>query len=120
MPNPVTHFEIVGRDGDRLMQFYRDTFGWDIDADNEMRYGMVQPQGSGIGGGITGIEGTESGQGPRVTVYIEVPDAAATLEDVRQHGGGVVMDLSEVPGGLKIALFSDPEGNVIGLAEAST
>ena len=36
MPNPVVHFEIVGRDGDRLMQFYRDVFDWEIDVNQEM------------------------------------------------------------------------------------
>jgi uncharacterized protein len=64
MGQPVVHFEIVGKDGDKLQSYYAELFGWDIDADNEMKYGIVQrdgnvnPDGVGIGGGIsTGPEG---------------------------------------------------------------
>ncbi len=56
MANPVTHFEIQGADGPKLQQFYRDTFGWDVDANNPMDYGMVSAQGRGIGGGITAMQ----------------------------------------------------------------
>ena len=42
MGHPVVHFEIVGKDGDKLQSYYAELFGWDIDADNEMRYGLVQ------------------------------------------------------------------------------
>ncbi|MFA7297868.1 MAG: VOC family protein [Dehalococcoidia bacterium] len=120
MPNPVVHFEIVGRDGDRLMQFYRDVFDWQIDVNEEMHYGMVQPQGSGIGGGVSGVEGTEAESGPRVSVYIEVPDVTAALAEVQQHGGRTLLDVSDVPGGVTIAMFMDPEGNTIGLVQAGT
>ncbi len=117
MANPVTHFEIQGKDGAALQQFYRDVFAWDVDADNPMDYGMVSPQdGRGIGGGISAMQ---PGDSPRVTVYVEVPDLVATLEQVKQRGGRVLMEPTEVPGadGLVLAQFADPEGNVIGLAK---
>jgi hypothetical protein len=31
MPNPVVHFEIIGRDAARLRQFYSDAFGWGVE-----------------------------------------------------------------------------------------
>ena len=49
-----------------------------------------------------------------MTVYIEVPDPAATLQTAAKNGGTVMMEPMEVPGtqsGLVIAMFSDPEGN---------
>ncbi len=58
-----------------------------------------------------------------MTVYIEVPDPAATLQTAAKNGGTVMMEPMEVPGtqsGLVIAMFSDPEGNVIGLAKEGT
>ena len=33
MANPVVHFEVLGKDGERLQQFYRDLFGWKIDVE---------------------------------------------------------------------------------------
>ena len=48
MANPVVHFEVLGKDGERLQQFYRDLFGWKIDANNPMKYGYVEPEEGGI------------------------------------------------------------------------
>ena len=31
MPNPVVHFEVLGRDPERLRTFYADAFGWEIE-----------------------------------------------------------------------------------------
>lgn len=112
MPNPVVHFEINGKDGARLQQFYRDAFSWNIDANNPMGYGMVDNEGQGIGGGISGGEATS------VTVYIEVPDLAAALKTVEGLGGRIVQDITEVPGMVTLAMFADPEGNVVGLVKA--
>src|SRR5262249_30930318 len=42
MGNPVIWFEINGKDPTRLHDFYREVFGWTIDADNPMSYGFVQ------------------------------------------------------------------------------
>ena len=58
MGQPVVHFEIIGKDGDKLKSYYAELFGWEIDSDNEMVYGLVQrdgntnADGAGIGGGV--------------------------------------------------------------------
>ena len=53
MPNPVVHFEVIGKDGQKLQRFYGQVFEWDIKADNPMQYGMISGgEGGGIGGGI--------------------------------------------------------------------
>ncbi len=117
MPNPVIHFEILGPDGKQLQDFYSALFGWDIDANNEMQYGMIGPQdGSGIGGGISA---SEDGK-PMVTVYIDVPDLEASLAKVESLGGKVIMPPMDVPGGPKIAMFSDTAGNMVGLTLAGS
>ena len=109
MANPVTWFEVIGKDGDKLRKFYSDVFGWKIDANNPMNYGMVNNEGKGIDGGV--------GQGdkPSLTFYVEVPDAAAALKQAEAAGAKVVMPVMDVPGGPTIAQFSDPEGNVVGI-----
>jgi uncharacterized protein len=116
MANPVTHFEIHGRDGKKTQAFYASLFGWTVDADNPMDYGMVSAQeGHGIGGGIAQAQGQ-----PMVTVYVEVEDLEATLKTAESLGGKTVLPPSDVPGGPKLALFADPDGNLIGLAQAGT
>jgi uncharacterized protein len=116
MANPVTHFEIHGRDGKKTQAFYASLFGWTVDADNPMDYGMVSAQeGEGIGGGIAQAQGQ-----PMVTVYVEVEDLEATLKTAESLGGKTVLPPSDVPGGPKLALFADPDGNLIGLAQAGT
>jgi predicted enzyme related to lactoylglutathione lyase len=39
MGQPVVHFEVVGKDGAKLQQYYSELFGWEIDANNPMNYG---------------------------------------------------------------------------------
>jgi len=109
MANPVVHFEINGKDGAQLQQFYRDAFEWNIDADNPMNYGLVDNDGEGIGGGISG------GEAASVTIYIEVADLTAALKKIESLGGRVVQDVTEIPDMVTMALFADPEGNVVGL-----
>src|SRR5215469_15838866 len=41
MGAPVVRFEIMGGKGNRLEKFYGELFGWTIDSNNPMKYGMV-------------------------------------------------------------------------------
>ena len=122
MGQPVVHFEIVGKDRDKLQSYYAELFGWEIDADNEMRYGLVQrdgntnPDGVGIGGGIgVGPEGYDG----HVTFYIEVPDVGAALDKAEQLGGTKMMGPDTPMEGLTIGLFNDPEGHTIGVMHSA-
>ena len=47
MGQPVVHFEILGKDPKKLQGFYGDLFGWHIDANNPMNYGIVDTHGEG-------------------------------------------------------------------------
>lgn len=116
MGNPVVHFEINGRDASRLQQFYGELFGWKIDADNPMNYGIVDTQagGDGINGGI----GQSEQGGTQVTFYIAVPDVQAVLDSVERTGGRTVVPVTEIPNMVTFAQFADPEGNVVGLVKS--
>ena len=52
MPNPVVHFEIQSNQAGELQEFYSKLFGWKIDANNPMSYGIVDTESEGISGGI--------------------------------------------------------------------
>ena len=119
MGNPVNHFEVTGSDGAKLQKFYGDLFGWRINADNPMNYGMVEAVEGGIGGGISAGD-PQSPNKAMVTFYVQVDDPAATLKKVESMGGKTVMPPMDVPGGPQIAQFSDPDGNVIGLTKAGS
>lgn len=122
MGYPVVHFEITGTDGEALQKYYGELFGWDIDADNEFRYGIVNREGNtnedgvGIGGGIS--SGPEGYPG-HVTVYVQVPDVEAALAKAESLGGTRTMGPEEVMPGLTIGLFTDPQGHTMGVMGGS-
>jgi predicted enzyme related to lactoylglutathione lyase len=119
MGQAVVHFEIAGKDAEKLQSYFGELFGWDIDADNEFKYGIVQREGNtnadgiGIGGGIGG-PGPE-GYAGHVTFYVEVPDVEESLAKAESLGGSRVMGPDKVTEELEIGLFTDPEGHVIGV-----
>ena len=113
MPNPVVHFEVLGKDGKQSQEFYANLFGWHIDANNPMSYGIVNTHAEGgINGGVASSDST-----PRVTVYVQVDDINAYLQKVEGMGGKTVMPRTVIPDAVTMALFTDPDGNVIGLVE---
>jgi predicted enzyme related to lactoylglutathione lyase len=117
---PVVHFEVVGKDGTKLQQYYGELFGWEPDADNPMNYGMVSREdnlgrdGVGIGGGI--------GQGPEgydghVTFYVAVPDVEEALQKAESLGGQRIMGPEDIMGQVVLGQFKDPEGNMVGVVQ---
>jgi predicted enzyme related to lactoylglutathione lyase len=121
MGQPVVHFEIVGQDAEKLHSYYAELFGWSIDANNPMKYGIVvrednlNSDGVGIGGGVgPGPEGYPG----HVTFYVEVADVEAALAKAESLGGTRMMGPDEVMDGLVIGLFNDPEGHVIGVIQS--
>jgi len=123
MGQAVVHFEVIGKDVEKLRSYYSDMFGWDIDANNPMNYGIVQRDGNtsadgiGIGGGI--------GRGPEgysghVTFYVEVPDVESSLAKAESLGGARMMGPDQVAEGVEIGLFTDPEGHVIGVMKSTS
>jgi predicted enzyme related to lactoylglutathione lyase len=115
MANSVSWFEIIGGDAARLHRFYSELFGWHIDANNKMQYGMVSADEAGIGGGIG--PNPEGGPG-YVTIYVSVDDINASAAKAVQLGGKMIMPPTELPEfKVTFALFSDPEGHTIGLSQ---
>ena len=120
MGQPVVHFEVIGKDGAKLQSYYADLFGWEIDAGNEMNYGMVDgkknpaPDGMGIGGGIA--DGPEGYEG-HVTFYVAVPDIEEALAKAESLGGTRVMGPETIMDTIELGQFKDPEGHLIGLVK---
>lgn len=125
MGNPVVHFEIIGSDPATLRSYYGDLFGWrfavggavadGISASGE--YGFVDHDANNDGVGIPGGIGGGEGYGNRALFYIGVPDVEAALAEAERLGGTRVLGPAGTPGGdLVVGHFTDPEGNLIGVA----
>ena len=122
MTGAVVHFEITGTDGAKLRSFYSDLFGWKINADNPMGYGIVEsePTSTGDAGLPGGIAQGPEGYPGHVTVYVEVPDVEAALARSESLGGQRLMGPEKVMENVEIGLFHDPEGHVNGVIKAAS
>lgn len=124
MGQPVVHFEILGKDGEKTQRYYSELFGWKIEPlpfDNPTQYGLIErdgntnAEGAGIGGGVGGAP---EGESHHVTFYVEVPDVEEALTKAESLGGTRTMGPMEVPGDTVIGLFQDPDGNPVGVVQA--
>ena len=115
MAAPVTHFEIMAKDGQRTRDFYGALFDWKISVIPEVAYGMVD---TGVKMGINGGIGQVDAAGhPSVVFYVQVEDPQVYLDKVLGLGGTVIVPVTEVPDMVTFAQFADPDGNIIGLVK---
>jgi predicted enzyme related to lactoylglutathione lyase len=120
MGQPVVHFEVIGKDGAKLQSYYAELFGWNINADNPMKYGMVDrkdnpaPENGGIGGGVAG--GPEGYEG-HVTFYVAVDDVEEALAKAESLGGTRIMGPETIMDMVELGQFKDPEGHLIGVVK---
>jgi uncharacterized protein len=119
--NPIVHFEVIGSAPDELRRFYGDLFGWEFDTSGTVSdavseptsYGFVEPGASGVAIGVGGGEGYPA----QTVAYVGVPDVAAALERAEDLGGTKVLGPARRPDGqLVIGQFTDPQGNLVGVA----
>jgi uncharacterized protein len=121
--NPVVHFEILGSDGPGLVEFYRELFGWDlrrVPMTGYDTYAYLPEPDQGIGGGVGEFEPGDLAGTHLVTVYVEVTDPEATLDQAVRAGAEVTLPVTEIVGVGAIARFRDPQGNVVGLVRSTT
>ena len=124
MPQPVVHFEVIGKDPDRLRQYFGDLFGWEFNTPSPVAaevsapdsYGFLDlvtsEDGTGIRGGVGGGPAYQS----HAVFYVAVPNVEAALERAERLGGKRLMGPATSPSGLVVGHFTDPEGTLIGVA----
>jgi predicted enzyme related to lactoylglutathione lyase len=112
--NAVVHFEVGAADDGPLVEFYRELFGWKLDASGG-GYTVIDTRGgTGINGGI----GKSRTGEPWSAFYVETDDLQATLDKANSLGGATVMPVTDFGGPVTIAMFTDPDGLLIGLVRA--
>jgi len=125
MGQPVVHFEVTGKQPEQLRAFYGGLFDWEFDTSGPVsdavseagNYGFVDryttDDGTGIRGGVGGGRDYPS----HVLFYVGVPNVEAALHAAERLGGTRVLGPARNPGNdLVIGHFTDPEGNLIGVA----
>lgn len=111
--HPVVWFEVMGKKGPKVREFYGDLFGWTYDVPEGMDYGLVEAKGGqGIPGGIGG-----NPERQWVTFYVSTPSIEASLKQAESLGGKTLMKRTVLPGGTIVGMLADPEGQAIGLVE---
>src|SRR5262249_44080908 len=93
MGAPVVHFEIMGCEGSELETFYRELFGWKINSNNPMKYGVVETVGGP--GGINGGVGPDKDGSKRISIHARVEDLQGTLDRAERLGGNQVSWLAD-------------------------
>lgn len=118
MKHPIAHFEVVGKDHDSLVKFYKEIFEWDLQQmPGGMKYSTTadwSPGDPGIGGGIGESDDPDKRW---VTFYAAVPDTDEWLKKVEAAGGKTVVPTTTIPNVVTYAVFEDPEGNRMGIVK---
>ncbi len=116
MGQPVAFFEVISAEPERAQKFYGELFGWQVAPAPEMDgYALVD-----TGAGDTAVNG---GIGPSqapgdagVKIYMRVDDLDGYLARAQELGGTPLVSPTDLPGDYgRIAVFADPDGNLVGL-----
>ena len=125
MSAKVVHFEIPVDDRERASSFYASVFDWEMQHMPEMRYTIAGTVPVGDDqlptepGAINGGLMDRSSETPNPVITIGVDDIDVALKAVEANGGSVITPKTPIPGMGAFAYFTDSEGNVMGLFEAS-
>jgi hypothetical protein len=127
MAQPVVHFEIIGKEPAKLRSYFGELFGWEFDTSSPVAtavsepddYGFVNRNTTSDGTGIPGGVGGGAGYPAHAMFYVGVADVEAALQRAERLGGKRVMGPERAPTGLVVGHFTDPEGNLVGVAGAA-
>ena len=115
MPAPIVHLEFRSFDFTRTSAFYAKVFDWQTQLNASSTYMKLDgPEGPGSGLSAGWVR-AEVSQAPGPLAYVVVDDLAATLAEVESGGGRVLVPKLPFAGGGEIAIFADPDGNVVGI-----
>ncbi|MCA9730870.1 MAG: VOC family protein [Deferribacteres bacterium] len=127
--NPVVHFEMPYKDGDRMAAFYSQVFGWKMQKFGEEMGNYVTAQTTetgkdqrpktpgAINGGFFPIKPDWPAQHPSIVVAVEkIRDA---MNKVTESGGKVLGEPMEIPGVGEYVSFIDSEGNRVSILQPS-
>ena len=106
-------------DWEKAKQFFTEVVGLKVVSTQE-QFGWMELRGAD-GGTLLGVaksnEGNDLRPGQNAIVALTVDDIVATKAEMEAKGATFHGDIMEVPGQVKLALFSDPDGNLFHLVQ---
>jgi predicted enzyme related to lactoylglutathione lyase len=116
MGQPVTAWQIVTSQPDKLEQFYTTLFGWEVNANNALGYRMIDSGSErGINGGIWPAPPNVNGF---VQLFVEVDDVSNAANRAVELGANILVPPQKLPDGDEMAVLQDPAGIAFGLKRA--
>ena len=108
MGQPVVQFQILSKAPEETARFYRDLFGWSIDADNPMGYRRIL---TGSAEGIQGGIWPAPPQAPTfVQLFMAVDDVGAAVNRAEALGARAIIPPTMLPEGDEMSVLLDPQG----------
>src|SRR5215207_10988797 len=114
MADKIVHFEVVGKDGPEADGLLRPAVRLDRERGqpDELRDGRRR----GVGY-RRGISAAQEGSDGHLTFYVGVDDLQAALDKAESLGGKTVTPPMEILNLGTFAMFTDPEGHLVGLVK---
>src|SRR5215467_14966057 len=118
MIGSVTHFEIYGEEPDKLADFYRNVFGWQIEQMPGVNYWRIQSgsaESKPLHGGLTyrAIPDLNGWM-----LFVNVTSLDETVALVQRLGGSIVRSKTAVPKTAWVTILADPARNIFGVWQA--
>ncbi|MFN8159463.1 MAG: VOC family protein [Solirubrobacterales bacterium] len=118
-PGTPSWVDLGTPDVDGAASFYGSLFGWSVpeaeNAEETGGYRLAMQDGRPVAGVMPLMA---EGQPPAWSTYVSVEDADATAAAVRESGGTVVVEPTDVLQLGRMAFFADPGGAVLGVWQA--
>jgi len=116
----ISWSELMTTDPVAARAFYSKLFGWGT-KDMQVASGSYATCqiGEASVAGIMSVPPEAKGMPPMWGIYVTVADVDATLKQVEQLGGKVLMPPMEVPGVGRMAVIQDPQGAALSVIKYS-
>jgi predicted enzyme related to lactoylglutathione lyase len=118
--NPVRWWEIASKDADKVADFLKKAFEWEMHYDEKSGIYEIPAGDSSngfVGGGVF-TQKPEAVLEPHLTMYIEVEDVDAKAKEIVELGGTIVLEPFNVPGiDARICLFNEPMGQMLAIVQ---
>lgn len=103
-------YELMTTDTAAAGEFYSKVIGWTTKkmGDDPIPYTIFEKDGIGVAGLMDLPK--DAGPMPAWIGYIHVPDVDAYAERLKQAGGGILREPTDVPGMLRFCVVKDPQG----------
>jgi len=110
--------DLTTPDVDSAADFYARLLGWKLESeDTPMGRYVIGVTGTGPAAGMMSPPPGEVGPPPAWAVFFGVGDVAEAFDHACRLGGTGLQPPTEIPGGDRIAVVTDPAGALVGLME---